>query len=147
MPLANRVFRGPHDREPQTVSRAVNGALLPCTFVSLAGAGAMAQATAPAAMLAVLGNREFYDQDLDQAYVSGETGIAYRIRPDDDYQIAMAAGTYTVGQELTVAASGRLAAAATGNVVVAFYNDTAQLGALVAGRRADVRIANFYAKP
>ncbi len=147
MPLANRVFRGPHDREPQTVSRNVSGALLPCTFVSLAGVGAVAQATAPAAMLGLLGNRDFYDQDLDQAYVSGEMGVIYRIRPDDDYQVAMAAGTYTVGQELTVAASGRLAAAATGNVVVAFYNDAAQLGALTAGRRADIRIANFYAKP
>lgn len=146
MTTANRVYRGPNEREPETLTRTVTGALLPATFVTI-GATAFAQATAGTGRLAILGNRDFYTQDLDTAYTSGDTGIAYRLRPDDEFQAAMAAATYTYGQELTVAASGRLAAAATGNVVVAFFDDKASAGvALTAGTRADVVIANSYIK-
>lgn len=146
MPQANRVFRGPFDREPQTLHRTLAGAYLPCTFVLLNGTGTVSQATAGAGRLGLLGNRDFYEQDLTLAYASGDSAIVYRVRPDDDVQVAMAAGTYTVGQELTVGAAGRLTAAVATNVVNAFYNDASQLGALTAGTRADVVIANSYIK-
>lgn len=146
MPIANRVYRGPNEREPETLSKTVTGALLPATFVTV-GSTAFAQATSGTGRLAILGNRDMYDQDLDTAYTSGNMGIAYRLRPDDEFQAAMAAATYTFGQELTVSAAGRLAAAASGNVVVAFFDDKTQAGvALAAGTRADIVIANSYMK-
>jgi hypothetical protein len=55
----------------------------------------------------------------------------------------MAAATYTYGQELTVAASGRLAAAASTNIVVGFAR---QAGAVSAGDLLDFEVANFYTK-
>ena len=73
-----------------------------------------------------------------------ERKAPYLVEPQDEVVWAMAAGAYTNGQELTVAASGRLAAAASGNVVVAHFD---QAGAtLSAGDLADVCIANSYTK-
>ncbi len=54
----------------------------------------------------------------------------------------MAAATYTYGQKLSVGAGGRLEAAATGDLVVAYFD---QAGAvLAAGDLADVVIAAPY---
>jgi hypothetical protein len=146
----NRIYRGPMDRQPRTVSdKTVAAALLPGTFVT--EGATLAQATAPGPMVRLLANRDFYSAgQLDAvdplllAYASGETGVAYVIEPGQEYQAAMAAATYTFGQELTVAAAGRLAAAAQGNIVVAFCK---QAGEAAAGALRDVEIANFYAKP
>lgn len=147
----NRIFRSGRG-SPRTISdKTVSGALLPATAVFV-GATQLTQATAPTGgRLALLGDRDFYSGGLGQStdplltpYTSGETGIAYMITPDDEVAWAMAAGTYTHGQELTVGAAGRLTAAATGNVVVAYFD---QAGAtLAAGALADVCVANFYTK-
>lgn len=147
----NRIFRSARGN-PRTISdRTVSGALLPATAVFV-GATQFTQATAPTGgRLALLGDREFYALGIATAtdplltpYASGETGIAYLVEPQDEVQWAMAAGTYTNGQELTVGASGRLTAAASGNVVVAHFD---QAGAtLAAGALADVCISNFYTK-
>lgn len=146
----NRIFRGAREN-PRTISdRTVSGALLPATAVFV-GATQLTQATsASGGRLALLGDRDFYGSftattdPLLTPYASGETGIAYLLEPQDEVQWAMAAGTYTNGQELTVAAAGRLAAATTGAVVVAHFD---QAGAtLAAGALADVCVANFYAK-
>lgn len=149
----NRVFRGSCDHPRVISDRTVSGALLPCTAVSI-GASTLTQATTPSAVrLALLMNRDFYaptadafttTNPLQSAYVSGETGLAMVIRPGDEVVWAMAAATYTNGQELTVAASGRLAAAASGNVVVAYFDETGATKS--AGDLADVCIANFYTK-
>ena len=150
---ANRVFRSAKE-DPRVISdRTVSGALLPCTAVFI-GASQLTQATAVSGgRLALLGNRDFFGSTASgftatdpmlTAYTSGETGLAYLIEPQDEVVWAMAAGTYTNGQELTVAASGRLAAAATGNVVVAHFD---QAGATLAtGDLADVCVTNFYTK-
>ena len=150
---ANRVFRSAKE-DPRVISdRTVSGALLPCTAVFI-GATQLTQATAPSGgRLALLGPRDFYGttanamsatEPLLTAYTSGETGLAYLVEPQDEVVWAMAAGAYTNGQELTVAASGRLAAAASGNVVVAHFD---QAGAtLSAGDLSDVCIANSYTK-
>lgn len=141
--MANSVYRGPVDVQPHTVTGLVDGALLPATFVTFDGTD-LSQATAAGGRLFVLGMRDFYTQTILDAYADNETGLAYRIKPEDEFQVAMAAGTYTYGQELTVAASGRLAAATSGDIVVAFYD---QAGAtLTAGQLADVVIANSYVK-
>lgn len=147
----NRVFRSGRG-SPRTISdKTVSGALLPCTAVFI-GATQLTQATTVGGgRLALLGDRDFYSGGMGQAtdplltpYASGETGIAYMITPDDEVAWAMAAGTYTHGQELTVGAAGRLTAAASGGIVVAYFD---QAGAtLGAGALADVVIANFYTK-
>jgi len=148
--MANRIFRSGREKARTISDKTVTGALLPGTAVFV-GATALTQATAVSGgRLALLGDRDYYGlsaaatEPLLTPYVSGESGIAYLIEPDHEVQWAMAAGTYTTGQELTVAASGRLAAAAATNIVVAHYD---QAGAtLAAGALADVVIANFYTK-
>lgn len=143
--MANAIYRGPAERQPQTLNKPVTGALLPGTAV-LIGGTAFTQATAATAgRIGVLSNRNFYEQGPMDAYVSGETAVAYRLEPEQEYQWAMAAATYTQGQELTIAASGRLAAAASTNVVVAFFDQAG--GAVSAGVLADVVIARPYVKP
>jgi hypothetical protein len=143
--MANLIYRGPAERQPQTLNKPVTGALLPGTAV-LIGGTAFTQATTPTAgRIGLLSNRQFYTQTTADAYVSGETAVAYRLEPEQEYQWAMAAATYTQGQELTVAASGRLAAAASGNTVVAFFDQAG--GAVSAGVLCDVVIARGYVKP
>jgi len=151
--MANRIYRGPADRQPKTVSdKTVAGAYLPGTFVT-ESATALTQATAFGANLRLLGSRDFYDvtgaaftstDPLLTAYASGDTGIGYVMEPGQQYQAAVAAATYTWGQELTIGAAGRLVAAASTNTVVA-YSRTAT-GAKSAGDLIDIEIANHYTK-
>lgn len=141
--MANTVYRGPIDQQPHTITALVDGALLPASFVTYDGTD-FAQATAAGGRLFVLMNRDFYTQTILDAYEDNETGVAYRIKPEDEFQSVMAAGTYTYGQELTVGASGRLTAAASTDIVVAFYDQAG--AALSAGNLADVVIANSYVK-
>ena len=151
--MGNRIYTGPADRQPKTISdRTCAAALLPGTFVSVLVA-TVAQATAPTAVrLALLADRDFYStaqldatDPLKTAYASGDTAVAYVLEPGQSYQIAAAAATYTNGQELTVAAAGRAAAAATTNVVVAYYDGPNGV-ARSAGDLIDVVIAPFYTK-
>ena len=141
----NQVIRDPLMRD-RTISLPVAGAYLPGTFVT-ASTTALTQATAGTGRLFLLGCRDYIGQDIVTAYTSGDTGIAYRLRPDTDICAAVAAATYTKGQELTVGASGRLAAAASGNVVVAFFDDDEKSGvAQSAGTICDAVVANSYVK-
>lgn len=138
---ANVIYRGPLDRQPKTVNKPVAGAYLPGSFVT-ESATALTVATTAEGRVRLLSNREFSGQDVTTAYASGDTGIAYKIEPGQNVQARMAAATYAVGQPLTIGASGRLEAAASDDVVVAFFADTA--GAYSAGDLADVEIANSY---
>jgi hypothetical protein len=150
--MAKRIYTGPQDRQPKTISnRTVNGALLPGTAVAV-GATQFSQATSASGVrLALLSDRDFYslgqfdaNDPLKTPYVSGETGVAYELEVGQRHMWAMAAGTYTNGQELTVGAAGRLTAAAAAGIVVAFYDGPG--ATLAAGDLADVAIANFYTK-
>jgi len=146
-----RIYRGPADQQPKTVSdKTVAGAYLPATFVT-EGATALTQATAFAPGLRLLSDRDYYSigqfdavDPLKAAYTSGDTGVAYVIEPAQKYQAAVAAATYTYMQELMVGAAGRLTAATSTNVVVAFF--TGVPGAKSAGDLVDIEIANFYTK-
>lgn len=153
--MANRIFRtGSTTPRPRTISdRAVAGAYLPGTIV-LVGATQLTQATAVGGgRLAVLGDRDYFSSlgisgatdPLLTPYKAGETGVAYLPKPDDEFLCAMAAGTYTYGQELTVGAAGRLTAAVATGVVVAHFDQPDKT--VVAGELADVVIANSYIKP
>lgn len=150
--MASRIYRGPADRQPKTITnRTVNGALLPGTAVSVTATQFSAATSASGVRLALLGNRDFYSTDfydstdptLD-AYASGDTGVAHVLEPGQEYQWAAAAATYTNGQELMVGASGRLTAATATNIVVAYYDGVT--GAKNAGDLIDVVIAPFYIK-
>lgn len=147
----NRIDRNPQGCCPRTVSdKTVAGAYLPGTFVT-EGATSLTQATAFGPMLRLLANRDFYstgaldaNDPLLTAYASGDTGIAYELCPCQRFQAAAAAATYTFGQELTVGAAGRLAAAASGDKVIGFAKEA---GAKSAGAMLDFEVANIYTKP
>ena len=140
----NVVFRGPIDRQPITKNLPVAGAYMPGTMVEATATQLSQITTAAGKRPLVLANVDFKDQDIATAYVSGDTGVAYEPLPNDVFQVRVAAATYTKGQEMTIAASGRLAAAASTNIVVAFYDDV--LTARSAGDLADVIWANYYVK-
>lgn len=145
-----RAVVGPNDRQYKTVSdKTVGAALLPCTFVTEAQT-AFSQATAFGANLRLLLNRDFYDNDpydtsdpLLTAYASGDTGVALVLEPGLRVNVALAAATYTWGQEITVAAAGRGAGAASTNVVVGF---TRFAGAKSAGDLGEVELCMPYVK-
>lgn len=151
--MTNRVYLGPSDREPVTVSdKTVAGAYLPATFVT-EGASTLTQAAAPTGLLRLLANRDFYSEghftDTDPlltAYASGDTGVAYVLEPGQEYQAAAAAAAYTYGQELCVGAGGQLIAAtaiAPANIVVAFAKEA---GAKAAGALLKFEVARPYVK-
>ncbi|QBX34599.1 hypothetical protein E4191_07650 [Paracoccus liaowanqingii] len=144
----NVIYRGPVTTgwQPRTISdKTVAGAYLPGTFVE-AGATTLIQLTTALAKLPmILTNMEFKDQDIDTAYASGDTGVAYHLEPGQIYQARLAAATYAKGAPLTIGAAGRLTAATAATPVVAFFDDTP--GAYSAGALADVIIANTYTVP
>lgn len=142
--MANVIYRGPITEQPQTVNKPVAGAYLPGTWVEETATTLAQITTATAKRPMVLTNNWMKDQDHLTAYTSGDTGIAYLAEPGQTYQIAMANATYTYGQELTIAASGRCAAAGSGNIVIGWFRGTA--GAVTAGALVDVEIANAYVK-
>lgn len=151
--MAKRIFTGPSNRTPLVLSnRTCAAGLLPGTFVSILIA-TVAQATSPSAVrLGLLLERDFYsvgqfdaNDPLLTAYASGDTAHVLLPEPQLSVMAAVAAATYTNGQELTVAASGRLAAAVTGNIVVAHYDGPNSV-ARSAGDLVDVVFCNFYTK-
>ena len=149
--MPNTVYVGPNGREPVTLdARVLAAALLPCTFVT-DSATQLSQLTAPGTTaLRLLAARDFYstgqldaNDPLKTAYASGDTGIAYVLEPGQRYLVAVAAATYTFGQELTVATAGRAAGAASTNRVIAFSRFA---GTLAAGDLMEVEIAMPYVK-
>ncbi len=138
--MANVIYRGPAEHEPETINIPLAAALLPGVFVTKDGAAA----TTGEARLFALGNRRFYDQDIDTAYASGDTGVAYRLAPELEFNMLTVAATFAEGDELTIGTGGALTAAASGDVVVAFADEakTTASGDLF----LDVVIANSYVK-
>lgn len=140
----NVIYRGPIKDEPETVSdKTVAGAYLPGILVTESATElTVATAADMEADLLVLSNRRFYDQDVATAYASGDTGVAYRPRPGEVYQVRLAAATYAKGDTLTIGASGYLTATGTSERVIATFDDTP--GAFSAGALADVRISTGF---
>jgi hypothetical protein len=138
----NVIFRGPITHQPRTVSKPVTGALIPGSFVEETATALVQLTTAVAKRPMILTNVDMKDQDITQAYTSGDTGLAIELAPNMVVQARMAAATYTYHQPLTIGASGRLTAATATSIVVAWFNDTP--ATLAAGALADVIIANSY---
>jgi hypothetical protein len=149
--MTRTVYKGPNGRQPVTTdARVCAAALLPGTFVT-ESATQFAQATAPGTtFLRLLADRDFYSagqldatDPLKTAYASGDTGIAFILEPGQRYLVAVAAATYSYGQELTVGAAGRAVGAVSTNRVIAFSRES---GARSAGDLIEVEIAISYAK-
>jgi phenolic acid decarboxylase len=141
----NVIFRGPIERQYRTVERPVTGALVPGSWVEDTGTALAQITTAIAKRPLILANLDPKGQDIATAYVSGDTGLAIEVQVNDVVQSRMAAATYAKGAPLTVAASGRLAAATAGTRVVAYFDDVP--GAYSAGALADVIVADGYIVP
>ena len=141
----NVIYRGPIQKQARTVNLPVTGALLPGTMVEATATNLVQITTGLAKLPLVLSNVEFKDQTITDAYTTGDTGVAYEPEPGMVFQCAVAAATYAKGAPLTIAASGRLAAASAETVVVAFFDDTP--GAKSAGDLCDVVWANAYTVP
>lgn len=141
----NVIYRGPVGRQPRTIQKEVAGAYAVGTFVEETATTLAQITTALAKRPLLLGNADYAGQDIATAYASGDTGVAYELEPGQVYQAALAAATYAKGAPLTIAASGRLAAATAGTRVVAYFDDAP--GAYTAGQLADVVIADGYVVP
>ncbi len=141
--MANVIYRGPVEREAETLNLPVTGAYLPGTFVTKASTGSVVTATSGTGRLLLLSNPRFLERDIDTAYAAGETGIQYRIEPEQEYYARAVIGNYADQAELTVTADGVLAAATSGDAVVAFVDGAINL---VAAGFMDVVIASRYIK-
>ena len=139
----NVTYRGPCEREPETINLPVTTGLIPGVAVKRSGDTFVA-ATVGTGRNFLLGNRRQYGQDISTAYLANETAEGYRLEPEQEYTARLAAAAYTRGQELTIGAGGVWVAAATTNVVLAFFDEADRtLGAV---GPADVVIANAYVK-
>lgn len=142
--MANTIFRGQTENEAKTLNLQVTGAYLPGTFVKKDATGKAVTATDGTGRLLLLSNPRYLERDITTAYAADETGIQYRLEPEQEYQAIAVLGNYADQAELTVNANGQLAAATTGAVVVAFVdgakNITDATGFL------DIVIANSYVK-
>ena len=143
--MANTIYRGPVEREPETLNLPVTGAYLPGTFVRKAATGKVATADSGTGRLLLLSNVRSLESSIETAYAADDTGIQYRLEVEQEYQAIAVLGNYADQAELTVNASGQIAAAVAGDVVVAFVdgekNITDATGFL------DIVIANAYTKP
>lgn len=143
--MANVIYRGPVEREPETLNLPVTGTYLPGTFVRKAATGKVVTADDGTGRLLLLSNPRYLERDIETAYAADETGIQYRLEPEQEYQAIAVLANYADQAELTVNATGQLAAATTGDIVVAFVdgakNITDATGFL------DIVIANAYTKP
>ena len=148
----NRIFRSCRGTPRTITDKVMAAALLPGTAIFI-GAAQLTQATsASGGRLAILGDRDYYSSQgvnstldpLMTPYNVGESGVAYLPKPDEEFAVAMAAGTYVTGQELTIGALGRFVAAASGDTVIANFDQAGKT--VTAGELADVVIANAYRK-
>lgn len=142
--MANVIYRGPAEREPETINLPVTAALIPGSFVKRSG-NTLVAATVGTGRNFILGNKRFNGQAISTAYGTTDTAVAFRLEVEQEYNARLAAAAYTRGQELTIGAGGLLVAAATTNVVVAFFDEADRT--LGATGFADVVIANQYIKP
>ncbi|WP_414455698.1 hypothetical protein [Enterobacter quasiroggenkampii] len=143
--VANVIYRGPVEREPETINLPVASALNPGVAVKVAS-GKLAAAADTTGRWLILGNRRFIGQAITTAYAANETGVAYRVEGEQEYNVRLAAAAYTVGQELTIGTGGVFKAAATGNQVVATFDEKAGRTLAAEGFADVVILSTPYAK-
>ncbi|WP_320703906.1 hypothetical protein [Enterobacter asburiae] len=148
--MANVIYRGPAEREPETINLPVAAAINPGVAVKVAsfagGIGKLAAADDTTGRWLILGNRRFIGQAITTAYAANETGVAYRVEGEQEYNVRLAAAAYTVGQELTIGTGGVFKAATTGNRVVATFDEKAGRTLAAEGFADVVILSTPYAK-
>jgi hypothetical protein len=142
--MANVIYRGPIKDQPETVAnKTVGGPYLPGVLVTVMDKDFfLASEFDIEKDILILSNAAFAGQDVSTAYTAGDTGVAYRPRPGEIYQVRMAVEAYFEGTPLTVGASGYLEPAQPGERVFAFYEGIDD--AVLEGDLRDVRIANSF---
>ena len=141
--MANVIWRGPvHLAQPNSVTAKTGASILPGLAVTRT-AGVFQLAATSKTDFFIMHNRAYIGETIDTAVPSGETGEAFKPVPQYEFNVRMAAATYTPGQVLSVVA-GQFKAAVTGEVAVAAFDEAASR-AVGANAFGDVRIlANSY---
>lgn len=141
--MANVIWRGPvHLAQPDSRTAKTGASILPGLAVVLT-AGVFQLAATSKTDFFIMHNRAYIGETIDTAVPSGETGEAFKPVPQYEFNVRMAAATYTPGQVLSVVA-GQFKAAVTGEVAVAAFDEAASR-AVGANAFGDVRIlANSY---
>jgi hypothetical protein len=99
--MANVIYRGPVEREPETINLPVAAALNPGVAVKIAPANGGSRRYYRA--LAHPRQPSFHRPGNHHCIRSNETGVGYRVEGEQEYNVRLAAAAYTVGQELTSA--------------------------------------------
>ena len=131
------IYRGPAGQIPSTLNLPIAAALTPGLAVVSDGSQLSAANDASAEVM-ILGLNLHLGQGVDQAYESGNTAVAHLMESGQLYLVRLAAGTYSMGQALSVGAGG-LFEAAGANRPVAYYRGAP--GAVAANNLADVAVA------
>lgn len=121
--MANRIYRGPAYRQSETLTLQVTGAYNPGIAVLISAEKFVPAGSPKSGRWLILGNSEFVGQTIDTPYIAHDSAVAYRVRSEDEYYVRLAAGTYGVGQEITIGANGVFKAAAAGDVVIAAFDE------------------------
>lgn len=142
MPRYNKIAAGPYtEATPQVQEAILNGAYLPGTFV-VWSAGNFAQAGANSLLkVFLLQDNYLLLKGVDDAWTSGDRGIALELLDEQFYNARVPTGNNLVkGSPLTTNATGRLVLATTGQRIVAFseeaYNNNTGSDQLVRVRPA-----------
>lgn len=143
--MAHVIYRGPVEREPETLNLQVTAALKPGVAVKRTAENKVSAAADAKGRILILSNRRFYGQSIETPYEADETGVQYRVEQDQEYYVQLAAGAYTVDHELTVGAGGVFKAAQAGDVVCATFDEKSGR-TLSAQGFADIVIINSYVK-
>lgn len=142
MPRYNKIAAGPYtEATPQVQEAILNGAYLPGTFV-IWSSGNFAQAGANSLLkVFLLQDNYLLMKGVDDAWTSGDRGVALELLDEQFYNARIATGNNLVkGSPLTTNATGRLVLATTGQRIVAFseeaYNNNTGSDQLVRVRPA-----------
>ena len=121
--MANVIYRGPVSCEPLTINKQVKTGLLPGVAVVIAAGLFESAAAGGKGRLMVLGNMAFAGQAVDAPYSANDTGAAFRLEPEQEYQVLSPAGkTLVHGDPLTTDSNGKWIKATAGKIIRAWYD-------------------------
>lgn len=144
----NKIYAGPVSEPlPHATEGILNGAYLPGTAVIRSGAN-LAQAGANSnEEILILQDNYLVGKGVDDAWPSGDRGVALRLLDVDLFNVRVPTGVSVVGgvTKLTTNASGRFVIATTGQRIIAIaaetYNNTSGSDQLVRVRPAKGHLA------
>lgn len=142
--MSNVIYRGPVEREPQTINLPVSVEFKPGAFAKIS-AGKLAVAADGAGRIFLVSNRRFMEQSINDSYAANETAVAFRLEAEQEYQALAVKANYADQAELTITSGGALKAATTGEDVIAFVDGAKNITA-DAGGLLDIVISNRYKK-